>query len=184
MSGIKQNKNNKNFTVDLRSSKIFIILILFFGFVSIALADVKYNLIQPLPGIQSTPSFPDYIVKIIPIILGLAAVLAVVKIVWAGIRWGASLGNASAITEAKEDIWQAILGLALAIASWLILNTINPNLVNLNFFPTPIVIAPEVIAPHTRNNGGKCNTKADCISPGYCIDNEQLGRVCTGVPVQ
>ncbi len=40
--------------------------------------------------------------------------------------------------QAIEGIQQAILGLMLALASWLILNTINPQLVNLQFNIPPL----------------------------------------------
>ncbi len=163
---MKKIQNNKN------TIKIFIIFVLFAGFVNNVFAfistvpgastgeGVKYNLIQPLPGVQSVAGFPDYVKKIIPFILGLAAVIAVIKIVWAGIKYATSLGNDSTIKEAKEDITQAILGLVLAISSYLILNTINPDLVNLNFGPTAINIEAEKSV--TENLCKKCGPTDQC----------------------
>jgi len=59
--------------------------------------------------------------------LAVAAALAVIMIVWGGIKimttdsW---LGK----SEGKQTIYNAIWGLLLALVSWLILYTINPNI--------------------------------------------------------
>ena len=120
-------------------SLLFLFLILSFGIAS-AEDGVQYNLIQPLPGLQSVSGsnpFLQYIQKIIPILLGLAAVLAVVMITFYGIEYAISEAVGTK-QQAIEGIQQAILGLMLALASWLILNTINPQLVNLQFNIPPL----------------------------------------------
>lgn len=113
------------------------ILVLFviwdLGFVISVSADegVKYSLLQPLPGVgQQVSSFPEYVKKIIPFILSLAAVLAVVMIVIGGIQYAISEAIDSK-ADARDRITQAIFGLLLALLSYLILYTINPQLVNL-----------------------------------------------------
>ena len=57
--------------------------------------------------------------------------LAVGVIVWAGLRYTLAAGNPSTQSDAKDQILQAILGLILLFGAYLILYTINPNLVNL-----------------------------------------------------
>src|SRR3989344_867902 len=105
---------------------------------------VKYNLIQPLPGVQDVPDFPTWISIFIPFLLGLAGLFALIQIVRGGIMRAVSGGNPSAVGEANDMIWQAILGLILALSAYLILNTINPDLVNLRFAPLDIRIAPPI----------------------------------------
>ncbi|QQG42703.1 MAG: hypothetical protein HYW15_00550 [Candidatus Giovannonibacteria bacterium] len=107
---------------------LFIAILLFAGAFAFA---ADYNLLQPLPHTgQSVGDFPTYVGRIIPFILGLAAVLAVVMITIGGIEYAISEA-VDAKADAKDRIIQAILGLLLALASWLILWTINPDLVNL-----------------------------------------------------
>ncbi|PIR70322.1 MAG: hypothetical protein COU46_02150 [Candidatus Niyogibacteria bacterium CG10_big_fil_rev_8_21_14_0_10_42_19] len=65
-----------------------------------------------------------------PAMLTAAALLAVVSITYAGFLWIGAAGNPAAIENAKDRIKGSILGLLLAFAGWLILNTINPALVN------------------------------------------------------
>ena len=107
-------------------------LILVSGFYISSAADgVPYSLLQPLPGVgQQVSTFSEYIKNIIPFILSLAAVLAVVMIVIGGIQYAISEAIDSK-ADARDRITQAIFGLLLALLSYLILWTINPQLVNL-----------------------------------------------------
>ncbi len=61
--------------------------------------------------------------------LAIGGVTAILIIVYGGVLYIYSAGNASRQTEAKEWIKAAIFGLALLLLSYLILNTINPCLV-------------------------------------------------------
>lgn len=59
----------------------------------------------------------------------IAGLLAVIVIIVAGVQWVASGGSSEVISSAKKRIGGAIIGLMIAFASFVILNTINPNLV-------------------------------------------------------
>ena len=78
--------------------------------------------------------------------LTVASVLATIMIVVAGFQWTASGGNASIITSAKSRIAGAIIGLFIAYTSYLILYTINPNLVNLHL-PQTWLLRPQAEMP-------------------------------------
>ena len=60
--------------------------------------------------------------------LGISGLLALGILVYAGLAYTASGGNASRQGDAKQWIWNALIGLALLFGSYLILNTINPDL--------------------------------------------------------
>ncbi len=64
-------------------------------------------------------------------IVWLAGILAVIVIMIAGFQWVAAAGNQSKIGEAKERITGAIIGLVLALSSYMLLNIINPKLVEI-----------------------------------------------------
>lgn len=131
----------------------------------------KYNLIEPLPGIQQVLDFPDFISRFVPFLLAFAALAAFVQIVFGGILRATSGGNPTAIGDANDRIWQAILGLILALSAYLILYTINPDLVSLRFFPKHVEIAPTTTT--TQNPGNefasfdectsKCSNKFGCV---------------------
>jgi hypothetical protein len=60
-----------------------------------------------------------------------AGILAFGAIVYGGIKYATSAGNASQQSEGRSWIWSALIGLLLLAGAYLILNTINPNLVKL-----------------------------------------------------
>jgi hypothetical protein len=90
-----------------------------------------YQLLEPLPGVGATidPStgFGDYANKLIRLLIGAAGALAVVMIVIGGIQYMSS----DAVGEkqsGKETMSNAVIGLGLALVSYLLLYTINPKL--------------------------------------------------------
>ena len=85
-------------------------------------------------GIPSSGQFAQFITWLFPALLVTCAILAVFMIALAGFQWVTAYGNPSKIEDARDRIYMAILGLILAFAAWLILNTINPALVDPTIF--------------------------------------------------
>ncbi len=96
--------------------------------------DGSYCLLEPIPefGDKITPdmSFSDYVNTLIRLILGVVGVVVVVTFVYGGIMW---MGTDSIFkkTDAKERMGNAIVGTLLLLSAYIILNTINPNLVDI-----------------------------------------------------
>ena len=102
------------------------------------LKDTGYKLLAPIPGLEVAPkNLGDYINTILKIAIGLCAALAVIMIVIGGITY---MGTESIFgkTEAKSQITKAILGLLIALGSYAILNTINPDFLNTNINVKPV----------------------------------------------
>jgi len=106
--------------------------------------DTTYTPLAPLPGLgldekgQPTDrpidtkqkcAFGNYLNIIIKLVLGIAGVLAMVMIVMGGIEYMTS-DLISSKEAGKEQITHAVLGLLLALGAYLILNTINPQLLS------------------------------------------------------
>ncbi len=62
--------------------------------------------------------------------ISIGAILATVVLMAAGVVWLTSGGSQSQIGRAKEMITGSLVGLSLLFGSWIILNTINPALVD------------------------------------------------------
>lgn len=75
---------------------------------------------------------PALIQRLYKFIIGVIAVLAFIMITVGGFKWIMAAGNAATIQDAKTTITSAVSGLVLALLSYLILQTINPNLINLS----------------------------------------------------
>ena len=61
------------------------------------------------------------------LLVGLSGLAAFIMIVWGGIQRMTSSGDPTRTSEAKDRIQKALLGLLLVLASFLILQTINPE---------------------------------------------------------
>lgn len=99
--------------------------------------DTTYKPLAPLPGLGDTPydtqtdcALGNYLNIIIKLILGISAVLAMVMITMGGIEYMTS-ELISSKEAGKETLKNAILGLLIALGAYLILNTINPQLLNI-----------------------------------------------------
>jgi len=95
-----------------------------------------YTLLAPLGGMV-TVNFPTYLGNIFRILVGITGFLAVVMIVICGIQLMTS-ESVGAKDEAKKCISSSLFGVLLAISSWVILNTINPDLIS-HEFTTPAI---------------------------------------------
>lgn len=75
----------------------------------------------------------EYAKGLFNFMLGLAVFLAVIKIVIGGIKIMVNGDSPGKITEAKDDITQAIYGMLLAIGAIFILNLIGKDITNTDF---------------------------------------------------
>jgi len=75
----------------------------------------------------------DYISGVYTYILGFATTIAIVMIMVSGLQWALGGTSAEAIGKAKTRIKNAVTGLVLLLSTYVILFTVNPNLINLQF---------------------------------------------------
>lgn len=97
-----------------------------------ALAQLTYEPIVQIPRLTpNTQNTEQYVNALYLLAITLAAFLAVVKIIFGGVKWMLS----DVVTDksaAKKDIKGALLGLLIVLTAVLILNTINKDLTNLD----------------------------------------------------
>lgn len=94
----------------------------------------KYCALTTIPGATEAGKVAnptDVIKRIYSISIGIAAILAVIMIIWGGIQY-ATTEAMSGKSDAKDHIQSAFLGLLILVGSYLILKTINSQLVNIN----------------------------------------------------
>lgn len=78
--------------------------------------------------LKTTPDILSVVAWAYALIVGISGFAAFVMIVWGGVQWLGSGGNPTAISDARDRIKSALLGLLLVLASFLILQIINPDL--------------------------------------------------------
>src|SRR3989339_642107 len=157
----------------------------------------------PLPGVGkteinsgSTSLISQYIRAIYIYAIGIVGIVATVVMMFGGILWIVAGGNASKIGEAKAWIVSSITGLLLALSSYMILYTVNPELVNIKMGalqqgtvstargccpgPPTCVNSLEGESKNGFKPGWRCDTTTkQCISPEE--EKAQYTTGCCGV---
>jgi len=110
---------------------VSIILIMFLIFPSISLA---LELTYPEMGgykIELGMDLNKLIAWFYYFIVGISGFATFIMLVWGGFQWLTSAGSPARISDAKDRISSAVLGLVIILASFLILKVINPELISL-----------------------------------------------------
>ena len=129
-----------------------LVFVLFAGVMVYAQTDNKYTTLAPLPnttscgadsGTNCTADLTSYLPGIFNLSIGIAAVLAFVMITYGGILY-MTTDAISGKTQGREYITNALWGLLLVIGAYVILYTINPQILNFNLIlEKPKIVAPE-----------------------------------------
>lgn len=93
---------------------------------------------------SSNPWLGNYIRALFIYGVSIAAVLALLMVMVGGFLWLTAGGRSDQVGRAKDYISSALLGLALALVSYMLLYTINPRVVALDpiKIPEPRLVAP------------------------------------------
>lgn len=104
-----------------------------------------------VPGCGQTITLADIISRVISILLFAAFVIALLFLIWGGIKWILSGGEKDQAGKAKETITSALIGIAVVLASWLLLNVVVQLLTGTSF--TNINIPDFMFGPGTGTDG-------------------------------
>ncbi len=91
----------------------------------------------PLTGepLTKNSEFHDFIAYVYGWAIGLGGITAFTMLIIAGVQYMLSSGDPKKMVAAMQKIYSAVIGLALLLTSWLILNTINPQITSLSPLP-------------------------------------------------
>jgi len=102
-------------------------------------------------------------------LVGSAGMVAVIVMMAGGYLWIFAGGNTARVGQAKDYISGAVIGLTLALGSYMILNMINPDLINMKNFEIPTV--PKVSITGIPVKGGVNWQGLKCVwAPNYPDD--------------
>lgn len=94
-----------------------------------ASASLTYKTLENLPGFENeSTDFANYIKNLYLLAIWIVGICALFMLTLGGFLYLSSAGNTSLIGSAKKTITGALVGLVIALTTWLILNTINPDL--------------------------------------------------------
>ncbi len=132
---------------------------------------------QSIPGLENVGNLTtqQYIDALYVIAITAASILAVFKLIWAGVQYMLSEVVTSK-QKAKQDIQGALLGLLLILGAVTLLNTINPNLTNIDIFRNAKTVVPQqrnTSESRTSNNSG-LNSLTGMNADGTCPSGTSL----------
>ena len=128
--------------------------------------EVKYpSLTQVAPPPQVTHGYlVDYIKYIFGVAIFLAGIVALVAFLKGGFSYLTSVGNPSRMRDARDQILAGILGLIIVLGSFILLNTINPKLTEIN--PPAITgVGRGIIVYSDENCGDGSNALPGVLKP-------------------
>lgn len=127
----------------------------------------------------TVPYLATYINAVYKYAIGLGVLIAIITVMFAGFRWMTSFGNAKAISDAKQMVTNAVLGLALLFGSYSVLYIVNPNLVELKsltiFSPDAIQFSPlEEAESHASDSAESTQAEQGSEEPGPITPGQQI----------
>ena len=109
---------------------------------------VGFTPLTALPGIQdaaNATTLPAFLNQVYKICIGVAAVLAVLYIMYAGVEFMTSRGSVTSNEKAKAHIQNAILGLILVLSPTIVFGIINPDILKLDFTDDISKLKPDAL---------------------------------------
>lgn len=143
-----------------------------------------YTPLAPLPlgeggNTPATYTLTNYLTGAIKLLVAVAGALAIIVLIIGGTQYVAAGINPSAKGDAKERIWNALIGLALVLTSYLILNSIDPRLVQFN------LTLPRVGAVPTTPGAITASPTTAPTSGAWASDENERAQLATkGISVK
>ncbi len=140
---------------------------------------ISYTPLEPLPGgfdKLQTGDLAPYIRSGFKLAILLGGLLAVVMLILGGISYMVSAVSPDAKSKAKKRIVGALWGLLILLGSYILLNTINPQLVNFKTLFLPTAGLPGggsgVTAGGNGAGTGPGTNNCTATGPGTCQDTQ------------
>ncbi|HEX8974798.1 MAG TPA: pilin [Patescibacteria group bacterium] len=119
-----------------------------------------YKLLESFPGFFSagqSVDFPTLILSIYKFGIWTIGIAALLMLVIGGAMYMTSAGNTSSAGSAKGVIKDALIGVAAAMMSWLILYVINPDLTKIDLSHFGAVNVDQFTIPVAPSSPGNCD---------------------------
>lgn len=122
----------------------------------------NYTLLESFPGFftagDQMTDLPALILAIYKFGIWTVGIAGLFMLVVGGFMYMASAGNTSTASNARNIIWDSLLGIAAALGAYLILYVINPDLtrISINFTPVNVIETTGI-----GEGGGSCEVLQD-----------------------
>lgn len=134
--------------------------------------EIKYPTVPGAETPTTVKSLPSYINYIFNLSLLIAGLVVFASLLYGGLKYLTSAGSPSAMGDAKDRIFSSLLGLVIILSSYLILTTVNPQLIILKEPGKPIVAAPDIPGVYLCKSA-ELSTK-NCV--GYVSNSDSIDK--------
>lgn len=169
----------------MKKSILIVSALVFFGLVGHAAAQ-GFVPLAPIPGLTD-PGTADSVARsqnlavffnnLYKYLIGLAAVLAIIMIIWDGLRIATNQDNVSIITDSKGRIYNAIFGLVLVLSPVLVFSIINPSILNLSINLKPLNMTSAPVQNNTQQQQTQLPTCTSIIRTNCVHRNDAVNAV-------
>ena len=152
------------------------------GFLQAA-GSFDYKLLESFPGFfkagDSLNDLPTLVQSLYGLAIWIVGISAFFMIVIGGVTYIVSAGNKSTAETGKKIISDALVGLVVALASWLFLYVINPDLVKFNISLLSVDVASG--GGFERGYGAAVSSKGDLMQSdgSYPVSDQKLPKGCS-----
>lgn len=133
-------------------------------------ATTKVGSYDSASGVMSSDLLARYIKALYDYGMIICGILAAIVLMGGGVLWLTSAGDSSKVGQAKELITGSIIGTVILFSSWLILNTINPDLLKMKVITTQIIKKINMVCCQ-YGQGNKWTGRAELTTDKDCAKN-------------
>lgn len=160
------------------TSVIIIIICAFLFSPSPAQADITFTQQVAIPGVDvstiSNSSVGIYIKGIYKYLIGIVGILATLVMMFGGVLW-LTAGSSDRVKEGQEWIKSSLIGLLIALFSFVILATVNPELTKMKSLNINGISQQSQAATCSgRCTSDQCNASTETSTSDRCDNSEQI----------
>ncbi len=152
-------------------------------------AQGSFTALAPIPGLTdqsatsviNATSLANFFNNLYKYLIGLAAILAVIEIIWGGLEISTK-DSVSKQSNGRERITQAIFGLVLVLSPVLVFSIINPNILNLSLNLPPLDTKSSTPSTATTTPPSYIGTSA--ANGLWCVNEDVNATIGTNTDVQ
>lgn len=130
---------------------------------------------------SNATELPVFLNSLYKICIGLAAALAVLQIIRAGVTWSTAGDSHEKISEAKGLITMSIAGLVLVLSPVIVFSIINPEILSLKIGDIDKLTLPD--KPYVAPNNGDGTCSASCPTGQVCKETKCVAAPTNNCPV-
>ena len=136
---------------------LFSLFFAFSAFPDLTMAAFQYAPMETIPGSTAPKDFCEYIQAVYKFGIWTVGIAAMFMIMFGGYAYILSAGNNASMQKAKGFIFDALIGMTIALTAYLLLYIINPELLEIKIFCEPATTppGPTQITPSAQESGAQ-----------------------------